>query len=97
MYFHLIKKLVELSQFEQISISVWQCDCASIEKGQNPMFQLIDDVLAKVAIRSSIPRQRCRLRKKLEKKVLLYIKKMYLAFLRKQVRPLRFMAILVPK
>ena len=74
-YFYLIKKLVELSQFEQISISVWQCDCASIEKGQNPMFQLIDDVLAKVAIRSSIPRQRCRLRKKLEKKVLLYIKK----------------------
>ena len=63
---YLVKKLVELSQFEQISVPFRESHGPAIEKDENSMFQLIDHIFAKVSVSCSIAgKSRCLLSQRL--------------------------------
>ena len=55
---YLVKKLVKLSELEQVSIPIGQGDRTSVEEREDPVLQLVDDVLAEVPVGVAVSRKR---------------------------------------
>ena len=61
LYLYLVKKLIKLSELEQVSIPIGQGDRTSVEEREDPVLQLVDDVLAEVPVGIAVSRKRSRL------------------------------------